>query len=774
MKKLTISSLFFMFLSLSWLYAEVYDWRVHNSYRYATDCCTMGEKVYVLSAGSLYSYNKEDGELLTYDHITTLSDVRIACMEYSDVIDALVIVYENANIDLLYDDETIYNITDFKNKTLADKQINNVQVVDSMAYISTNFGIVTLNLKKCEFGNTYKLNKNVNSVALFEDYIFACTTSGIFRGDTRDNLLEEKKWIEVEKWTRYCDNAAYDTYEGKLYGIFPNLGFYSFDVEGNWKMLIAKKDGERFSGVRVADGKMYVWTSSKVYVYDSPENYTEYSLPRNTLYLHLDGDEFWSCNGMDGLSRFSLKDGKLYETLSDIQPNSPIRNYCEYLDFSPNGKLLVAGGNLNYFDITFHEGTAMMYDGGKWLNFQEKEVRDATGLYYQNITSVVEDPNEEGHFFASSFGYGLYEFRNGEFVKHYNYENSVLESVHDSTKVYRNRYVRVPRLKYDASGNLWMTNTGMKDIVKVLKNDGSWTTLHYKDIAYAPTMVDILFDSRGWLWITSLQAEAGLFCAKMNKTPLDVSDDETKFISGHIQNQDGVGYDIYQLHALAEDRTGQMWVGTDAGLFVLANPKKFFDGSVVFNQIKVPRNDGTGLADYLLSNVTVQAICVDGANRKWIGTKDNGLYLISADGLETIHHFTTENSPLPSNSIVSLAVEKSSGEVFIGTGAGLVSYMSDATEPAAVLDENSLHAYPNPVREDYTGHISVTGFTTDCNVKIIDSAGTLIFETTSAGGQITWNGCNMRGERVGAGVYYVLAYDEAGNEGAATKILVIR
>ena len=236
----------------------------------------------------------------------------------------------------------------------------------------------------------------------------------------------------------------------------------------------------------------------------------------------------------------------------------------------------------------------------------------------------------------------------------------------------------------------------------------------------------------------------------------------------------GASYDINQLYSLVEDRDGQMWIGTDAGLFVLANPKKFFDGSVTFDQIKVPRNDGSGLADYLLSNVIIQTICVDGANRKWVGTKDNGLYLISADGLETIHHFTTENSPLPSNSIVSIAIEETSGKVFIGTSEGLVSYMSDATEPATTLDENSLHAYPNPVREDYTGEISVTGFTQDCNVKIIDSAGTLIHETTSTGGQITWNGCNVRGERVSAGVYYVLAYDAAGDKGAATKILVIR
>ena len=768
MNRRIFASLLLVFLSSAWLCAAIGDWRVHNSYRYATDCRAVGDKVYVLSGGNLYSYNKEDGELLTYDHLTTLSDVKIACIEYSEAIDALVIVYENANIDILYDDETLYNITDFKNKNLADKKINNLQVADSMAYISTDFGIVTLNLKRREFGNTYTINHNVNSVALFEGYIFASTSDGVYRGSIVDNLLDNKNWGKVIKYPL----SALAVYKDKLYGIIPTLGFYSFDADGRFKLLLNNNGNERFTYINVADGKMFVGTPTRVYVYDSPENYVIYSLPENTITLCPDGKDFWCCNGTDGLSRLSPKDGKLVETLGGLQPNGPIRNYCDYLGFSSRGNLLVAGGTLNYNDMTFYDGTVMMLDGDDWFNFPEKEIKEATGLFYKNVTSVAEDPREEGHFFASSFGYGLYEFSDGKFVKHYNHENSILESA--ISGVYKERYVRVPRLKYDSDGNLWMTNTGTNEIIKVLKNDGTWASLYYKDIAKRPAMLDILFDSRGWLWVTSYRADAGLFCAKMNNTPLDTSDDETKFISARLKNQDGIEYDINYIYTFVEDRNGQMWVGTDVGLFVLPNPKKFFDGNVTFNQIKVPRNDGTGLADYLLSNVAIQTICVDGANRKWVGTIDNGLYLVSADGLETIHHFTMENSPLPSNNIVSIAIEPRSGEVFIGTNAGLVSFMGDATEPSAVLDENTLHAYPNPVREDYTGEICVTGFTKDCNVKITDSAGTLIYQTTSTGGQITWNGCNMRGERVGAGVYYVLAYDEVGDSGAAAKILIIR
>ena len=767
-KRFSASLILFLafFVSLS---AAIGDWGVYSSYRNATSCRCVGDKVYVLSAGSLYSYDKEDNEMRLYDHINTLSDVRISFIEYSESADALVIVYENANVDLLYDDESVYNISDFKNKTLANKRINNLQVVDSMAYISTEFGIVSLNLNRREFSNTYTLGYSVNSVTVYGGYIFACTSSGLYRGTLSQNLLDNKNWSPL--FARPYPITVLQEFQGTLYGILPQNGFYSIDTNGRFKQLLANDGSLRFTYLSVGKNKMLLGTnSSNVYIYDSADSYTV--CQTDAVSMCESGNEFWACRGPKGLSRLALKNGKLVETLASVQPDSPVRNLCEYLSFSPTGKLLVAGGNLNYFDETFYDGTIMAFDGDEWTNFPEQEVRDATGLLYRNITSVVEDPSDEGHYFASSFGHGLYEFRDGEFVKHYNHTNSALKSVLTSGAM--GNYVRVPRLKYDSKGNLWMTNTGTQDIIKVLKNDGTWHTLTYREIAKKPTMVELLFDSRGWLWVTSLQADAGLFCAKMNGTPLDATDDEVKLLTGHFKNQDGVSYDINQLCALAEDRKGQMWVGTDAGLFVLLNPKKFFDGEVAFTQIKVPRNDGTGLADYLLNGIYIQAICVDGANRKWVGTKDNGVYLVSADGLETIHHFTAENSPLPSNSIVSIAIEDATGKVFIGTDKGLVSYTSDATAPSPILKENLLHAYPNPVRENYTGTISVTGFTEDCNVKIVDASGALICETNSTGGQITWDGCDMRGERVSAGVYYVLAYDSNGNESAAAKILIIR
>ena len=305
-----------------------------------------------------------------------------------------------------------------------------------------------------------------------------------------------------------------------------------------------------------------------------------------------------------------------------------------------------------------------------------------------------------------------------------------------------------------------------------MKN-GGWISLNYKDFEYTPSVLDYLIDSRGWLWMVSMQNYAGLFCAKTKNTLFDTSDDETQIWKNHFINQDNINYEVYQVYNLKEDKNGHMWVGTNVGLFVIDNPEQFFhDG--IFKQIKVPRNDGSGLADYLMNGLYIKVIAVDEANRKWIGTDDNGIYLLSEDGLETIHHFTIENSILPSNSITSITINNSNGEVFIGTTKGLVSFMSDAITPLEELDKKNIYAYPNPVKADYSGYISITGLTDNSNIKITDTAGYLINEGISNGGMYNWNGRNIRGEKVASGIYYVLVYDQEGNESVATKILITR
>ncbi len=741
------------------------DWRLYPSYHNATYCQVAGDKVYILASGALYSYNRSDSEVRLYDKINTLSDIDITHIAYCKEIKALVIVYSNANIDILYDDEEIYNLSDFKNKLLSQKKINNISIQGATAYLSTEFGAVEIDLENLEFNNTYNTGFNTKYTYLFKDRLYTVTDSGLYYCQTSNNMLDKSNWEKahptIVKTLAELDGKLYCiASDGKFMEVIPETNTLK-TVDGNDNYSYLYREGDSFIAV----------SASRIVRIDSKGTNKICNLKEKYNFILKNNDTFWCCNGYGGVVESAVEDNAIVPKNRPLLPNSPIRNFCEFMQFTSDEKLLVAGGNLNYFDITFYDGTLMGYDyvNDSWNNLPEDTVKKVTGLRYVNMCSIDEDPTEPGHYFASSFGYGIYEFREGKFVNHYSIHNSPIETVVPSN----NRYVRVPMVKFDNEGNLWCINTGVKDIVKILKKDGTWISLHYKPIEYLPTMVEPMIDSRGWLWITSLQGEAGVFCAKLNGTPFDTSDDESKVWLNKFTNQDGTSYDIYQVYALTEDHNGKMWVGTNAGLFVIDNPQKFFNDGT-FKQIKVPRNDGTGLADYLLSGTYIKSIKVDGANRKWVGTNDNGIYLISADGLETIHHFTTENSPLPSDCIESIAINGKSGEVFIGTDKGMASYMSDATRAEKKLDENNVYAYPNPVKADYSGVISIVGLTAGCNVKIVDSAGFLMNEGTSQGGKYNWNGRNRRGEKVASGVYYVLTYDSNGDEGVATKILITR
>ena len=307
-----------------------------------------------------------------------------------------------------------------------------------------------------------------------------------------------------------------------------------------------------------------------------------------------------------------------------------------------------------------------------------------------------------------------------------------------------------------------------------MKPDGTFVNLYYKELEKLKTPTEVLFDTHGRVWVISMQGPSALFCIDTNGTLEDTGDDLVKKFNEMFIDQDGGSVEVYYINDIAEDHNGDIWVMTDKGPYVLYNTEEVFSDDYHFTKIKVPRNDGTNYADYLLDGSYTTCLEIDAANRKWIGTLSNGLYLIGPDGLEEIHHFTKDNSPLPSNSIESLAMHHASGELFIGTDKGLVSYTSDATRAEEDYDNEKVYAYPNPVTPDYDGLITIVGLKANSHVKIINTAGRLLAEGTSLGGSFTWNGRTPQGQRVATGIYYVLGSDEEGREGIVTKVLFIK
>ena len=417
----------------------------------------------------------------------------------------------------------------------------------------------------------------------------------------------------------------------------------------------------------------------------------------------------------------------------------------------------------------------MYYENGKWTNFTELE---PTGAYAKvepvNTTDLVQDPLDDTHHFASLYRSGLCEYKDGKFVELYNVDNSPLNSIVPDLPSQKYKTISCSALSYDAEGNLWMAQS-LKDTTTlyVRKQNGDWLELDHKEIRNTSLIDKILHHSSGIKLISSRRLDRrGIFCLDMNGTER-ITDDKIKLLQDFV-NQDNTPYLPDQFFCLCEDLEGMVWVGTSAGLFVIEDVTKVFDKDFYFTQIKINRNDGSGLADYLFNDVSISCIAIDAANRKWIGTQSNGAYLISADGQEMIHHFTTEDSPLLSNNVQSIAVHPGTGEVAFGTDKGICTFISDATTPEEELEKTNVVVFPNPVTPDYNGPIAIRGLVEDSEVKIISTGGQLVWNGTSSGGTCTWNGVANNGKPVASGIYHVVANTPEGGKAIMTRIVIVR
>ena len=301
------------------------------------------------------------------------------------------------------------------------------------------------------------------------------------------------------------------------------------------------------------------------------------------------------------------------------------------------------------------------------------------------------------------------------------------------------------------------------------------SSLYYDELSGLPTFKQLRFDKKGRIWLNSSRYLPGIFCIDTKSTLKDNRDDVVRFSSSYFINQDGTTEEIYDIHCYEFDLDGQMWIGTDKGIFVLRNPDTFIsDTNPVFERIKIPRNDGSDLADYLFSGVATTAIYIDQGNRKWIGTLDDGVFLMSPDGTETIEHFSTRNSPLPSNHILSITENGQNGSVFFGTSLGLVEYGGQARDPEETLSESNILVYPNPVKPDFYGYVTVTGLTSESTIRILTNSGKLVNIGTSNGGSYSWDMNDLNGHPVPAGVYHAVITNLENNKSESASITVIR
>lgn len=472
----------------------------------------------------------------------------------------------------------------------------------------------------------------------------------------------------------------------------------------------------------------------------------------------------------DYTSKSKTIDTELLAVAQQYMPDGPKYNHFSYIYFY-NNRLYTSGGGWTTGYTYEYPGCVQVFDGDLW-HVYEDDFPMQFGTPYRDTNSLAIDPRNANHVFAGTTHGGIVEFLNGKFVKNYSVNDAPFHAC-----LFRNGeevmdYVRVDGLVYDKNGSLYMLNSGSSNVFIELTSDGEWKTHHYDALMYPnyPTVgLGILrrsiCDSRGLIWfVNDHYVHPSLFCYN--------PDNEQLYDFNTFTNQDGTAVSILGVRCVAEDKDGNIWIGTDAGPLMLST-SQMNSTTEGYTQVKVPRNDGTNLADFLLANIDITAIAVDGGGRKWFGTKGNGLYLISEDNNTQLQHFLASNSPLLSDNIESLAINPTTGEVYIGTDKGLCSYQSDATEPVEKMNNDVTYAYPNPVTPDYTGPITVVGLTYDAEVMIATANGTLVTKGRSNGGTFTWDGCDQQGRRVASGIYMVQTSTSDGSKGTVCKIAIV-
>ena len=458
---------------------------------------------------------------------------------------------------------------------------------------------------------------------------------------------------------------------------------------------------------------------------------------------------------------------KYYPTVKTLLPGGPKYNYFGYLKFA-NSQLYTCGGGTT---STQKPACIQVLKNGEWTIYQDEGIKEQTGVSYENITCLDIDPSDASHLFAGSRN-GLYEYKNGKFANFYNSKNSPIEAFDGTTM----EYEMVTGVKYDSERNLWLLNSQAPSASLIQFTNDHFTKHNHGELMKLndggfknksnANLSNMMIDSQDMMWFVNDHWILPSLYQYNTKTDAIIAYES-------VVNQDNTKIDISHIRCVTEDLGKNIWIGTNQGPFMLERNEINQNGSV-FTQVKVPRNDGTNFADYLLAGIDITAIAIDGGGRKWFGTNGNGIYLISADNMTQLQHFTTENSKLLSNIIQSIAINNTTGEVFIGTDNGLCSYISDATETNTEMTSDNVWAYPNPVEPGYTGLITITGLTLDADVKILSSNGAIVNEGRSNGGTFTWDGNDKKGRKVASGVYMVVTATSTGEKGTVCKIAIIR
>ena len=733
------------------------EWRDHLPYQQTISVTHTKDAVWVATPFALLRYDPLGHEIERKSKVNGLSGSSISAIEASAQSGKVVVAYANSNIDVVHD-EKIFNIDDILTSNIpADKKINHILISNELAYLSSGLGIIVLDLLKMEVKETYVIGNTGNYIEVFRTartatHLYAATSEGLKMVSVSEpNPTDFSKWnfalppsSEIQNVIVFNNNILFRQRDS----IFTlQNGIKNFFYADGWEIRNETvSENKLLLSETLGNAGRVLEISMSGAVTKILENSTFIKKPEEVIYFH---NKYWIADSITG---FSYLEGNSFSSLS---PDAPAAISTGKTILQNNILWATAGGiNENWQPLDKPAGI-FSFINNTWTNYTAATIAGFDSL--QDIVSVAIDPSD-GSAWAGSFGDGLIHIKNVNEID-YHKQNSQLEPAVTSPGSYR-----ISGLSFDADQNLWITNYGAVNNLHVKRKNNTWLKFAIPLQLTENAVADILIDDYNQKWIIS--PKNGLIVFNHGQQ-LDVtSDDRYKLLRNGRGNGNLPDNEVL---SIAKDKNGLLWVGTANGVGIIACAAEIFANNSCETILPVVQQDN--FPGYLFNGERVQVIAIDGADRKWIGTR-NGAWLISADGEKTIHRFTTANSPLPDNDIRSISINGKTGEVFFFTVAGTYSYRGTATE--ATETSESLFVFPNPVPPDYTGAIAIRGKLNNATIKIVELNGRLIYETKASGGQAIWNGKDFQGRKVASGVYLILLTDEAGKEKLSGKIVIIK
>lgn len=776
MKKLIL----FLLLIVNGLWAQDFSgrWQGHFSFFEITDVVLAQDKIFVSSQNAVYSYDLLTNEVETITTIEGLSGQIISALHYSVAFNKLLIGYANGLMEVYdpttRDIRTVVDIIDKQTIPPNQKRVNNFFESGNIVIVACQFGVVEYNIERLEFGDTFFIgsggtNIDVKQVAVANGKIFAATAGeGIKTADANDpNLIDSTRWTTVIGGTW----NGLTVFNNTLFAVGSNRQLWRYNGTGFSNTGFVHPN--TFSRLRAGETFMTLTTNREVFVFNTGETVAFQLVNfQNNRFV------FTVANATDnllfagttegGLLKFNLPD---LTTPEVIAPNGPLRNDPFYVQAAPNELWAVYGiysFSYNPSPLSFR-GVSHLVDN-EWLNIPvndpdnpDADLDNAPELVFVNISPF------DNRVYLSSFFSGIYILENNQLVERWDNSNSGLETLLPGRVD-----IRIHDTRFDRDGNLWVTNSRIENGLKVRRPGGQWENVSLAEVVQPTPDIsgpdnpflgsdlgysNMVIDQNGTKWIATERHGVIGYNEKSPGVKLK-----------NIDEENGGNLPIDDVRALAVDRRNSLWIGTRSGLRVLFNTGGFFqEERPRAEEIIILQN---GVPEELLQGQFVSDIEVDGSDNKWIATGGSGVFQLSPDGQRTLQRFTTDNSPLPSNGVNDISIDNTTGRVYFATDRGLVSFLGTAT--GTTEDLNDIIVFPNPVKPDFNGNLTIRNLTPRAKVKITDISGNLVFETIAQGGSIEWDLRAFGRYKVASGVYMIIITDRDGQNTKVEKVMVIR